>query len=51
MQDVKTLLLEEVRNKLYTNLRETATRIVGDIVRKEIAERVRKEVICDVFHN
>ena len=41
---MKTLMLEEVRKKLYGRLRETASGIVKEVVRREIAERVRKQV-------
>lgn len=44
MLDMKTLLLEEVRSKLYNRLRETASGIVRDIIQTEIAERVRQQV-------
>ena len=44
MQDMKTLLLEEVKTKLYGKLRETANGIVKDIIQREIAERVRQQV-------
>lgn len=44
MQDVKTLLMEEVKTRLYSRLRETANEIVKEIIQKEIAERVRQQV-------
>lgn len=45
MQEVKRLLLEEVRTRLYARLKDTASTIVKEIVQREIAERVRKQVI------
>ena len=44
MMEVKRLLLEEVRTRLYARLKGTASVIVKEIVQREIAERVRKQV-------
>lgn len=44
MMEVKRLLLEEVRNRLYVRLKDTASTIVREIIQREIAERVRKQL-------
>lgn len=44
MMEVKTLLLEEVRTRLYDRLKDTASAIVKEIVQREIEERVRQQV-------
>lgn len=51
MMEVKSLLLEEVRTRLYGRLKDTASSIVREIIQKEIAHRVRHQVrrICHVL--
>ena len=44
MMEFKTHLQEEVRTRLYGRLKETANTIVKEVIQREIAERVRKEV-------
>ncbi|EKM53463.1 uncharacterized protein PHACADRAFT_259872 [Phanerochaete carnosa HHB-10118-sp] len=44
MMAFKQLLLDEVRTRLYTRLKDTASAIVQEIIQKEIAERVRKQL-------
>ena len=49
MMAVKALLLENVRTRLYARLKDTASTIVKEIIQREIAERVRKEV-GEIWH-
>jgi hypothetical protein len=44
MMEVKNLLLEEVRNRLYGRLKDTASAIVKEVIQKEIAHRVSRQV-------
>ena len=44
MMEVKQLLQEEVRTRLYERLKDTASAIVQDVIQKEIAHRVSRQV-------
>lgn len=44
MQEMKTMLLEEVRMKVYGRLKEVVGEIVKGVVAREVQRRVRKEV-------
>ena len=44
MQEMKTMLLEEVRMKVYGRLKEVVESIVRGVVAREVQRRVRKEV-------
>ena len=44
MQEMKTMLLEEVRMKVYGRLKEVVESIVRGVVAREVQRRGRKEV-------
>ena len=48
--EMKRLLLEEVRTRLYARLKDTASTIVKEIIQREIAERVRKQVDSSILN-
>ena len=51
MMEMKRLLLEEVRTRLYARLKDTASTIAKEIIQREIAERVRKQVNFSILNH
>lgn len=44
MDDLKTVLLDQVKARLYTGLKETASGMVKEVISKLVANRVRSQV-------
>ncbi|KAJ3526370.1 hypothetical protein NM688_g8270 [Phlebia brevispora] len=48
MDELKRTLLEEVKTKVHEDLKNAASRIVKEIVRKEVAQRVRTQLQAQI---